>query len=279
MESIVDSYLYEIQLEQYVEERVDQLILEGWTIDKLKSAGEKNVKVMNNWLMKNGINVNAVLSKLKSNEQKFKSIIMKGYKQGDNPKDVVEKLQSFMQKIIEKVVLMVKTYIEKMKGDSVLHRLLQANAGLYALIVIAIINTFLHSVGSKIGGPVGWIFESVVAGPMIEEMAKQASIMAEAPFIITGVWTGFEFGLYVKSAIGAGLSVPKAIIMRLSTFLMHMTTLFLQKFFKEKWKDSKYANWMSLTGFFLAVAIHAWWNNTNTVRNIFNKYGYNIKLD
>jgi hypothetical protein len=276
MSSIVESYLFELQYKEYVEERFDQLLLEGWSITELRNAAEKNVQVMKNWLINNGIDIDKIISKISSNVNRVKSIIMKAYNNGDSPQSVVQKLQSFMKKLIETVVKLVKEYFDTMQGDSLLARILQVNTGLYAFIVIAIINTFLKRVGESIGGPVGWVFSSLIEGPMIEEMAKHLSITAGAPFIITGIWTGLEFGMYVRSAIGAGMSITKAIILRMTTLMMHMATLFLQKFFKEKWKDSKYAQWIDLTGFFLAVAIHTLWNKSSFITDTFNKFGFNI---
>jgi len=263
--TLVDNYLNTIHIEQLIEERYQQLLSEGMNIDKLYSSAKKNIVTMNKWFKERKYNVDKVIDGLKGYLAPFQKIIMKGYEKSEDIKSVTAKLDSLIRKIIKKILITVKKVIEEWKSDSALSKLLKVYAGLTSIMVVAALNGFFSMLGRKIGGPLGWVFDAIISGPVVEEAAKALAIKMDAPFIITGMWAGMEAAMYIKSYIKLGVAPTKAFTLRLVGFLFHMASTMMQKFFREKWEGTKYEKWMTLTGFFIAVAVHAIWNNTNLI--------------
>jgi len=105
---------------------------------------------------------------------------------------------------------------------------------------------------------------------LVEESAKRLSIIHDHPWIYTGIFAGLELLQYVISLISAGGLLVPVLIVRLLALLMHFSTTFIQKYFKEKGEEKNeqgMENNLEMIGYFLAIGIHVTWNIIGLIMN------------
>ena len=97
----------------------------------------------------------------------------------------------------------------------------------------------------------------IIVAPMVEEAVKLWAVYAQKnPYIVTGVFAGSEVYYVMLQYSALGFNIVRMIGIRIISVLMHMITLMIQKYFKDKFSTVQ----MSLLGYIIAVLIHAAFN-------------------
>jgi hypothetical protein len=152
-----------------------------------------------------------------------------------------------------------------------------------ALLKILTINTLCITLLSILVGPVGQYAVIWVIAPLIEENAKQKAIKGgyEKEFLV--LFNAYEMTSYVLNLTKSGISFKGAVILRLKTAIMHVTTTIIQKVMQskpvmkllkldpDKEEDKKNA---AFIGKIAGLVLHGAWN---IVGSTDNKLGDKLK--
>lgn len=261
-------FLYLSEQQQHINELFNrdsirlEIIKESFTADKLdsiKKSFEKNIEIIPKFLLKYGINVNRV----KEESKKLSEEVKRDLKEKKDPKIIQDKITHSCFQIVKTEFNSAKeTFYEMSLSDKII-------LSLMIFTIVLVLNTVILVLFSSFFGPeLGMMVLSLILGPVIEESAKRYAIKENYPWVYTGIFAGLELLDYViKIVFAGGLLIP-ALIVRISTLMMHFATTAVQKYFHDK--DELEGNQDSTStniGYILAIFIHVTWNIVGTIFN------------
>lgn len=249
-------------------QKLDELINEGFVqnnIDKLTNSYNKNINTVKKVLIDHGINVNRIKSKGILLSKTFKNDI----RNREKPEVIQSKIIKGVAKIVREEAISVKKEFDALELSE------KIISSIFIFLIVLLLNTFLSLVGAILFSPqIASILLALVIAPIIEESAKRLAIVQKYPWIYTGIFAGLELLQYVTSLISAGGMIVPILIIRLLALLMHFSTTFVQKYFREKETEKtedeeglEFKNKMDKIGYFLAIAIHVLWNTVSLIMN------------
>ena len=253
----IDTYLEYIQTYEHViitESQMEQFLLEMPDVSnkviQFVKWGEKSLK------SKYNISVEPIkqLAKKQANVLKYE------FKKGTPPEQVGEKVSSSIKNFMTGAL---KNATKQVGNLTVTKKVIIGIASFFVIIFTS--SLIMGLVGPLVGPQLITQLTVVVIAPMVEEAAKTFFITQGMPWVGTGVVFGIEGVMYLVQLFFGGFRMTRAIILRLSTLLMHFATTFVQK----KIIDSKKTD--EENGLFIAwatgVAIHASWNTLALLSN------------
>lgn len=245
-------------------QKIEDLLEEGFNqnkIDKLKDSYDKNIKIVKKILLDNGIDV----SRIQNQGLLLGKTVKNDIKNREKPEVIQNKLIKGAAKIIKKEAISAKKSFEEKSLSEKITR------SLIIFVIVLFLNTLFGGIFlSFLGEQVGMAVLVVVIAPLVEESAKRLSIIHDYPWIYTGIFAGLELLQYVISLISAGGLLVPVLIVRLVALLMHFSTTFIQKYFKEKGEEKNkqgMENNLEMIGYFLAIGIHVTWNIIGLIMN------------
>jgi tryptophan-rich sensory protein len=245
-------------------QKIEDLLEEGFNqnkIDKLKDSYDKNIKIVKKILLDNGIDV----SRIQNQGLLLGKTVKNDIKNREKPEVIQNKLIKGAAKIIKKEAISAKKSFEEKSLSEKITR------SLIIFVIVLFLNTLFAGIFiGFLGAQVGIAVLAVVIAPLVEESAKRLSIIHDYPWIYTGIFAGLELLQYVISLISAGGLLVPVLIVRLIALLMHFSTTFIQKYFKEKGEEKNkqgMENNLEMIGYFLAIGIHVTWNIIGLIMN------------
>lgn len=245
-------------------QKIEDLLEEGFIqnkIDKLKDSYDKNIKIVKKILLDNGIDV----SRIQNQGLLLGKTVKNDIKNREKPEVIQNKLIKGAAKIIKKEAISAKKSFEEKSLSEKIAR------SLFIFVIVLFLNTLFGGIFiGFLGAQVGMVVLAVVIAPLVEESAKRLSIIHDHPWIYTGIFAGLELLQYVISLIFAGGVLVPVLIVRLAALLMHFSTTFIQKYFKEKGEEKNkqgMENNLEMIGYFLAIGIHVTWNIIGLIMN------------
>jgi tryptophan-rich sensory protein len=245
-------------------QKIEDLLEEGFNqnkIDKLKDSYDKNIKIVKKILLDNGIDV----SRIQNQGLLLGKTVKNDIKNREKPEVIQNKLIKGAAKIIKKEAISAKKSFEEKSLSEKITR------SLIIFVIVLFLNTLFGGIFiGFLGEQVGMAVLVVVIAPLVEESAKRLSIIHDYPWIYTGIFAGLELLQYVISLISAGGLLVPVLIVRLIALLMHFSTTFIQKYFKEKGEEKNkqgMENNLEMIGYFLAIGIHVTWNIIGLIMN------------
>jgi tryptophan-rich sensory protein len=245
-------------------QKIEDLLEEGFNqnkIDKLKDSYDKNIKIVKKILLDNGIDV----SRIQNQGLLLGKTVKNDIKNREKPEVIQNKLIKGAAKIIKKEAISAKKSFEEKSLSEKITR------SLIIFVIVLFLNTLFAGIFiGFLGAQVGIAVLAVVIAPLVEESAKRLSIIHDHPWIYTGIFAGLELLQYVISLISAGGLLVPVLIVRLIALLMHFSTTFIQKYFKEKGEEKNkqgMENNLEMIGYFLAIGIHVTWNIIGLIMN------------
>jgi len=245
-------------------QKIEDLLEEGFIqnkIDKLKDSYDKNIKIVKKILLDNGIDV----SRIQNQGLLLGKTVKNDIKNREKPEVIQNKLIKGAAKIIKKEAISAKKSFEEKSLSEKIAR------SLFIFVIVLFLNTLFGGIFvGFLGAQVGIAVLAVVIAPLVEESAKRLSIIHDHPWIYTGIFAGLELLQYVISLISAGGLLVPVLIVRLIALLMHFSTTFIQKYFKEKGEEKNkqgMENNLEMIGYFLAIGIHVTWNIIGLIMN------------
>jgi tryptophan-rich sensory protein len=245
-------------------QKIEDLLEEGFNqnkIDKLKDSYDKNIKIVKKILLDNGIDV----SRIQNQGLLLGKTVKNDIKNREKPEVIQNKLIKGAAKIIKKEAISAKKSFEEKSLSEKITR------SLIIFVIVLFLNTLFGGIFiGFLGEQVGMAVLVVVIAPLVEESAKRLSIIHDHPWIYTGIFAGLELLQYVISLISAGGLLVPVLIVRLIALLMHFSTTFIQKYFKEKGEEKNkqgMENNLEMIGYFLAIGIHVTWNIIGLIMN------------
>lgn len=245
-------------------QKIEDLLEEGFIqnkIDKLKDSYDKNIKIVKKILLDNGIDV----SRIQNQGLLLGKTVKNDIKNREKPEVIQNKLIKGAAKIIKKEAISAKKSFEEKSLSEKIAR------SLFIFVIVLFLNTLFAGIFiGFLGAQVGIAVLAVVIAPLVEESAKRLSIIHDHPWIYTGIFAGLELLQYVISLISAGGLLVPVLIVRLIALLMHFSTTFIQKYFKEKGEEKNkqgMENNLEMIGYFLAIGIHVTWNIIGLIMN------------
>lgn len=245
-------------------QKIEDLLEEGFNqnkIDKLKDSYDKNIKIVKKILLDNGIDV----SRIQNQGLLLGKTVKNDIKNREKPEVIQNKLIKGAAKIIKKEAISAKKSFEEKSLSEKIAR------SLFIFVIVLFLNTLFGGIFiGFLGAQVGMAVLAVVIAPLVEESAKRLSIIHDHPWIYTGIFAGLELLQYVISLISAGGLLVPVLIVRLIALLMHFSTTFIQKYFKEKGEEKNkqgMENNLEMIGYFLAIGIHVTWNIIGLIMN------------
>jgi len=245
-------------------QKIEDLLEEGFIqnkIDKLKDSYDKNIKIVKKILLDNGIDV----SRIQNQGLLLGKNVKNDIKNREKPEVIQNKLIKGAAKIIKKEAISAKKSFEEKSLSEKIAR------SLFIFVIVLFLNTLFGGIFvGFLGAQVGMVVLAVVIAPLVEESAKRLSIIHDHPWIYTGIFAGLELLQYVISLISAGGLLVPVLIVRLLALLMHFSTTFIQKYFKEKGEEKNeqgMENNLEMIGYFLAIGIHVTWNIIGLIMN------------
>jgi len=245
-------------------QKIEDLLEEGFIqnkIDKLKDSYDKNIKIVKKILLDNGIDV----SRIQNQGLLLGKTVKNDIKNREKPEVIQNKLIKGAAKIIKKEAISAKKSFEEKSLSEKIAR------SLFIFVIVLFLNTLFGGIFiGFLGAQVGMVVLAVVIAPLVEESAKRLSIIHDHPWIYTGIFAGLELLQYVISLISAGGLLVPVLIVRLLALLMHFSTTFIQKYFKEKGEEKNeqgMENNLEMIGYFLAIGIHVTWNIIGLIMN------------
>lgn len=245
-------------------QKIEDLLEEGFIqnkIDKLKDSYDKNIKIVKKILLDNGIDV----SRIQNQGLLLGKTVKNDIKNREKPEVIQNKLIKGAAKIIKKEAISAKKSFEEKSLSEKIAR------SLFIFVIVLFLNTLFAGIFiGFLGAQVGIAVLAVVIAPLVEESAKRLSIIHDHPWIYTGIFAGLELLQYVISLISAGGLLVPVLIVRLLALLMHFSTTFIQKYFKEKGEEKNkqgMENNLEMIGYFLAIGIHVTWNIIGLIMN------------
>lgn len=251
----------DILVEQYISflnEEEQQILIEGRLMDltkeqinKLISAATNNMKLVNKFLSDHGVSV----SYIQSEGKKLSKYVESAFKNNVSQKDAAKEISKRGQKVLQKS-------LEKTDSKDIGIKILKS---LGVFIIVGFINGFLVGFATPLfGAKIAGILLALVIAPIVEEFAKRNAVLKNYPFIYTSIFAGLEFINYIMMWFNGALpnwDLPFFIIMRVITFIMHLTTTVVQKYFYDKEKQQGVSDEnISKTGYYAGVAIHSFYN-------------------
>lgn len=245
-------------------QKIEDLLEEGFIqnkIDKLKDSYDKNIKIVKKILLDNGIDV----SRIQNQGLLLGKTVKNDIKNREKPEVIQNKLIKGAAKIIKKEAISAKKSFEEKSLSEKIAR------SLFIFVIVLFLNTLFGGIFiGFLGSQVGIAVLAVVIAPLVEESAKRLSIIHDHPWIYTGIFAGLELLQYVILLISAGGLLVPVLIVRLIALLMHFSTTFIQKYFKEKGEEKNkqgMENNLEMIGYFLAIGIHVTWNIIGLIMN------------
>lgn len=246
---LVDTYLDHIQplviTEAEMIFEIDNLLMEGViSFEKARDVTRRNLPLMGKMLAGNGVNIKS----LKTSAASLSKIIDKNQKAGKSPEYTSKIL---LGKITDSLK---KAFRGAYDLTSATEKVL---IGMGMLALCFMVSTAIANYLAMQGVAQAQFIAMVVVAPMVEEAVKSWAVHSqENPYIITGVFAGVEALKYVYQFAVMGMNITRMIAVRIITVVMHMTTVMIQKYFKDKFNTAT----MSLIGYIIAVAVHSMFN-------------------
>lgn len=246
---VVDTYLDHIQplviTEAEMIFEIDKLLMEGViSFERARDVTRRNFPLMAKMLAGNGVNIKS----LKTSATSLSKTIDKYQKAGKSPEDTSKILLAKITDALKKAFK--GAYDLTSATEKVL-------VGMGMIALCFFITTAIANYLAMQGVAQAQFIAMVVVAPMVEESVKAWAVHTqENPYIVTGVFAGVEALKYIYQFAIMGMSITKMIAVRIITVVMHMTTVVVQKYFKDKFNTAT----MSLIGYIIAVAIHAMFN-------------------
>jgi len=252
MSYLTSDYLDYIQphviTEQEMFLKINTLINEGIIApEKVVNISKKMIPQFRKTLIKNGINVKPLEMAARS----LSKTVVSSQKAGKTPEQTAKIIQTQTIKAIKQAF---KNADKKLLiKQSIIAGLIMIGLSLYFQVLILEILTLL-------GLTKPLFLVSVIIGPLIEEIAKAAIVNSKGikgnVIIATSVFAGFELINFTAKAIINGRNLPRFLIIRTITALIHMTTAYVQKYFKDNYEEQE----MQILGFCIALMIHIFYN-------------------
>lgn len=232
--------------------------------DVVVKSYNHNMKVLKKVLVDHGVSV----IKLQSHGKRAADIVRTAQSSGKSPKIAANLvIKKVITPAVSKAVKGAK-YNEKEKEDPSV--IIKIGKSLVVFAAVVIVNTFLMAllgipVAVATGSPMAVALVChVVIAPFVEEYAKYLSILEGYPWIYTGIFSGLEAMKYIVSILALGHSLTSALIVRALAVMMHFTTTWIQKHYREKDNEATESNMMGKS-YYVAVGLHAVWNLVGTV--------------
>ena len=250
---LMDGYLGYIQLTEK-----DYMLNEGITPQRVTTFVTKQINGIENKLKKFGVNVSQIKRKAKS----MVPMLKREYEAGKS----IDEVSKILMKAARQTVI---SYLTKAKHEiaefGVSEKIILSLAG---FIIILFINSFLLSFASAFLNPqLALNITAIVVAPMVEEAVKNYFIQMNMPWIGTSIVFGIEAIMYIMTLASKGLNIPKTVIVRLVSLLMHFTTTYIQKKVIESSKSEIDKSQKIFTAWIIGVGIHASWNIFATIMN------------
>lgn len=176
---------------------------------------------------------------------------------GVSPKDASKEISESASKEIVKLLKKVK-----IENPSISTKIF---GSISILIVLSFVQNFMFGFLTGFSNPLLSMYIcTIIIAPIFEEYSKRLAIKKKYPFVYTGIFGGLEFIMYVVRIVLSGASLPKTIIMRSISLLMHFSTTLIQKIIIDKYGLESFAGRIS---WIIAVGIHSMFNILGTVYN------------
>jgi hypothetical protein len=251
---LLEQYLYLVQHENFDEYlKETELILQEFSLADVMTFTKK-FTLMENILKKYNVSLDKLKSEGAGLKDKVKSMFDKGMTPEQASDEVVKMLRSQISTSVKKLA---NDYPEMATSEKI--TLAIGTFFLVGTISGLVLTLLVSSVGQTKGM---WILATITA-PMLEEALKSYYIEKGMPWSGTAIFAAIEGVQYVIGMIVSGKSVAKALITRLATFLMHMTTVFVQKKImdaeskdatEEEHSKRRFVAWV------VGISIHSSWN-------------------
>jgi len=259
---ITESFLLYLQDTELINEG---LLLEGLTFDKIKSSFLSNVNKVENVLKEYGVDITSIKSSAKSLSVNLK----KEFEKGVSPEDMGKQLSKMVaKKVFPFIDTFKKKLIQTTENKTVLEKVAIA-VGL--LIILLFIQVFFVSLTSVIirNDAFTTIFTALIIAPITEEALKSYFILKGMPWVGVSIIFGFELIGYVIAFLLQGMSLPKILMLRAITLLMHFGTTYLQKSMIDNEKIGKYVEPSTVyKAWFAGVLCHCAFNTLATFSGI-----------
>lgn len=226
------------------------------TIDKLKKSYRVNIKLVKDYLLKQGVDV----ARIKKESVKVAHSVKQDFEKQKSPQIVQEKLFKGINTIVVSEIASIKSsFVEKTIGEKI-------SASIIMFLIVLCINTIFLILLSSIFGSLAYIIVVIIIAPIIEETAKRWAISQNHPWVYTGVFAGLELLQYVFSFLLSGANLIPTLIIRISALIMHFSTTAIQKYFYDKdVEENNLSKDYTKVGYILAIFIHVTWNLIGTV--------------
>lgn len=228
-------------------------LLESFSETKALESYKNNLKVAKDFLKDKGIS----LSSIKSISNKFSPKIKKMMDSGLSPKEASSKISKDVSK--EMITLLKKV---KQSNPNMTQKII-GSVSIFTMLILS--QSFIVGfLGGLISPEIAMRVAAVTLAPVFEEYAKRVAIRRKYPFVYTGIFAGVEFLMYVIDLVSRGANLPRTIIMRSITLLMHFSTTFIQKLIIDKYGIDSFAGRIS---WIIAVVIHSLFNILGIIYN------------
>jgi len=253
MTSVLDTYLIEIQQEEYINEVCEQITEAFLNIskEKIKNDITKNTQALKKLLLDYGVDIKNVT--IKDADGLFK-IIKKWYEKGAN---IAKASKDIFLYIID---LLKRMWNPESKGEFITSAIL---GGIILTFLCAVINSyaerFFITLGKKFASGVkaglALFLRWIIGGALVEEIMKRLALKKwkNYGFISVAAFAIIETIIY-KIQKGEGLIVGLA-----ARLFFHLYTTFVQKYAADV-AERTGKKWIEYAGFGIMVVLHALMN-------------------
>jgi hypothetical protein len=215
--------------------------------DKIRNAFTGSMKKMEAWLKKQGVDIVKIKGYVKRIVSKLLTIL-RGVKSKDEAKLASQKIQKVLVSEVEKA---------KEMG---FFRALAESVKIFVLVVI--VNSIVAGItiaictmltGPAIGGQLGMAITAIIVAPFTEEIAKNAALKQDFPWLYVTFFAWAELLMYVAAGV--------PFVIRLLPLAMHYGTVWVQKYMRDRAIDrDEDVDEANSTGLKLGIVIHSLWN-------------------
>jgi hypothetical protein len=259
---LLDSYLFTLNKDDnyYLKEEV---ILEGFDLNKIQASFDKNLKNLASYLKDNGLS----LDYLKTQSKKISKFAKKAYDSGMTPEKAAQvATNKFIDPVYKKVLVALKVRKEDDKTKLSKKEQLAKSVSLFALVFMCntfvkyfLVSSLVPFLGAKEAVVIGGNLGIIIMSPLIEELTKRHAIKQKYPWVYAWTFFGLESLYFFFDYIRHGKFIPKRIMIRLVSSSFHFIWMFIQKFFDDR--GTKYnKEWISWIGFIIAFTLHMFTN-------------------
>ncbi len=256
--NILDDYISYLQNDLHFNINED-ILYEFSLIDtnKMVKSYEKNMKAVKMFLSDHGVDIRYIEGQAK----KASLIIKKSQKRNIPAKEVTQTIiKKILKPMASKLVKGAKVSVDDtaVNTDAEIFEKILKSLGIFIIVlfVTSVIGSWVASIGLS-QAHILFIGACIVA-PFVEEYAKRVAILGDYPFIYTGIFAGLEAIMYIVGSVVTEVPIATIIIIRTIAFAFHFATTHIQKLFHDESKIDSNVN--SITGYYIAVAIHMLWN-------------------